>query len=205
MIASLTRSEDCAITFLRAVPPETPSRLRRRRERELRALVRGEAEDPHEVVVEAETEPGEAVLRHAADTDLVLMGIRHRSDASFRSARSLLVMRSSPVASEVLLHLVHEGPDRGLPPGLGARIAGGVQVGNPEPVRQRLHDRGSHGARHAGERIHVDDAVASVPGVFHDAGDAEARLRPDIEAEEILLLEDLLQMPHLVIAGQVDE
>jgi nucleotide-binding universal stress UspA family protein len=75
LLASLTRSDDCAITFLRAVAPLTPADLLRRAERELRALARDEAEGAYEVIVEKAADPRDAILRHAADTDFVLMGM----------------------------------------------------------------------------------------------------------------------------------
>lgn len=47
-----------------------------RAERELRALAGDEAGGQYEIVVEEADDPREAILRRAADTDLVLMGLR---------------------------------------------------------------------------------------------------------------------------------
>jgi APA family basic amino acid/polyamine antiporter len=75
LLASLIRSADCAITFLRTVPPEATPEQRRRAEREVRALVRDEAEGHYEVRVEEAAEPREAIVRNAAESDLVLLGM----------------------------------------------------------------------------------------------------------------------------------
>jgi len=98
MLASLTRSDACAITFLRTVPPETPPSLRRRFERELRALARDEAEGQYEVIVEEAADTRETILRHAAETDLVLMGIRQqRGSSGVLGTQVLEVARASEV------------------------------------------------------------------------------------------------------------
>jgi hypothetical protein len=110
LLASLTRSDACAITFLRTVPPETSPKLRRRFERELRALARDEVEGQYEVIVEAAVDTRETILRHAAETDLVLMGIRQGRGASRDlGTRVLEVARASDVP------LILLGSRRGRP------------------------------------------------------------------------------------------
>lgn len=77
LIASLTRSEECAITFLLNVPAHVPPEDQRRLEREVRSLARDEAEGHFEIVIEREADPVDAIVRHAAETDLLLMGFQH--------------------------------------------------------------------------------------------------------------------------------
>jgi APA family basic amino acid/polyamine antiporter len=76
LLASLSRSEGCQVTFLSSVEPGAPGEARRRAERELGVLARDEASGAHEVVVEEGADPREVILRHAAEMDLVVMGIR---------------------------------------------------------------------------------------------------------------------------------
>lgn len=77
LIASLTRSEQCAITFLLNLPPSTSAADGQRLEREVRALARDEAEGRFEVLIAHEENPVDAIVRHAADSDLVVMGFQH--------------------------------------------------------------------------------------------------------------------------------
>ncbi len=76
MLASLTRADNCFITFLGTVPPGITAEARRRAERAIHSLARDEAEGQYEVLVEESATPGEAILRHALETDLVLMGMQ---------------------------------------------------------------------------------------------------------------------------------
>lgn len=87
LLASLTRSGDCTITFLGVVPPAAGAE-RRRAERDLHALARDEVEGPYEVRIEAAAEPREAIVRHARETDLVVMGMR-RAGGALRSLSDL--------------------------------------------------------------------------------------------------------------------
>ena len=114
-----------------------------------------------------------------------------------------LAVPASPVPSEMLMGLVHEGPDGGLPTGLGARIVRAIEIRDSELAHDGPDDRGGHRTRHAREGIDVDDAVVSMPGVLDDSRDAQAGLRSDVEAEEALFFENLLQISHLVIGRQV--
>jgi hypothetical protein len=77
LLASLTRSDGCSITFLLSLPPSASPEQRRRLEREVRSLARDEAEGHFEVVIETEANPVDAILRHAAESDLLVMGFQH--------------------------------------------------------------------------------------------------------------------------------
>jgi amino acid transporter len=81
LLASLTRSEDCEITFLRSVAPGTPEPERIRAEREVRALARDESESRFEVVIDDDANPVDAIERRAAQADLVVMGFQHGPDS----------------------------------------------------------------------------------------------------------------------------
>ncbi|MCP5057280.1 MAG: amino acid permease [bacterium] len=76
LLASLSRTDECALTFLRTVPPSASPEERLRAERELRVLARDEAGGQFEIVIEDAVDPREAILRRAAETDLVLMGLQ---------------------------------------------------------------------------------------------------------------------------------
>jgi len=76
LLASLSRSEACEITFLCSLPPGTSPEVRRRTERELRGLARDEVEGPYTVQIETAADPREAIVRHAAESDVVLMGMK---------------------------------------------------------------------------------------------------------------------------------
>jgi len=75
LIASLSRSGERSLTFLRTLPSTAPDETVRRSERELRNLARDEAVGPYSVVVERAEDPREAILARAAEADLVLMGM----------------------------------------------------------------------------------------------------------------------------------
>jgi amino acid transporter len=80
MLASLNRNDDCEITFLRSVPPDATPAERRKAEREVRARASDEAEGHFEVVIETEADPVAAIVRHAAEADLIVMGFQHGPD-----------------------------------------------------------------------------------------------------------------------------
>lgn len=77
LLASLTRVDDCAITFLLNVAPDATPEDQRRLEREVRTLARDEAEGRFEIVIEREANPVDAIARHAAENDLLVMGFQH--------------------------------------------------------------------------------------------------------------------------------
>lgn len=77
LLASLTRADACEITFLRTLRPGMPLDEARLARREVEALARDEVEGAFEVRVEEAEDVREAILRHAAGADLVVMGIQH--------------------------------------------------------------------------------------------------------------------------------
>jgi hypothetical protein len=80
LLASLDRNDDCEITFLRSVPPDATPAERRRAEREVRARASDEAEGHFQVLIETEADPVDAIVRHAGETDLIVMGFQHGQD-----------------------------------------------------------------------------------------------------------------------------
>lgn len=78
LLASLSRSGERSVTFLGTLPKTTSTEARRRAERELRNLARDEAAGPYEVVVDYAEDRREAIIRRAADADLVVMGMQRR-------------------------------------------------------------------------------------------------------------------------------
>ena len=112
---------------------------------------------------------------------------------------------SPPVALEVLESLIHESPDCRLPAGLDAGIAGDIEVRHSLSVHERLGDRRGGHARHAGEGIDIHHAVITGRCIVQDSRDTEARLRADMEGEDIILSEDILQVGHFVAFFQVND
>jgi amino acid transporter len=78
LISSLSRSQERSLTFLGSLPPNAPRESRRRYERDLRRLARDEAAGPYEVVIEEADRPLEAIIRRAADADLVILGMQRQ-------------------------------------------------------------------------------------------------------------------------------
>ncbi len=78
LLASLSRSGHRTLTFQRALPSWASEEARTRAERALRRLARDEAAGPYEVVMDYSDPPAEAVLRRAAESDLVVLGTRQR-------------------------------------------------------------------------------------------------------------------------------
>jgi amino acid transporter len=78
LISSLSRSQERSLTFLGSLPPNAPRESRRRYERDLRRLARNEAAGPYEVVIEEADRPLEAIIRRAADADLVILGMQRQ-------------------------------------------------------------------------------------------------------------------------------
>ena len=78
LIASLSRSGERSLTFLRTVPPGLEAGTRRRLESEVDALARDEATGPYEVAVEVTDRPRDAIIEHASAADLVVMGLPRR-------------------------------------------------------------------------------------------------------------------------------
>jgi amino acid transporter/nucleotide-binding universal stress UspA family protein len=102
LLASLSRSGARSVTYLRTLPERTSADARRRAERELRSLARDEATGQHEAVCEFAEAPREAIVRHAAVADLVVMGMQGRS----RRGKHLLGELPLAIAQETDVPLV---------------------------------------------------------------------------------------------------
>ena len=77
-LASLSRSSERSVTFLRTLPTATAPETRVRLERFARDLACDEATGPHEVEIVYTDDPERVILDHAAQTDVVVMGMRRR-------------------------------------------------------------------------------------------------------------------------------
>ncbi|WP_419164296.1 amino acid permease [Candidatus Palauibacter sp.] len=118
LLASLSRSEDRSVTFMRALPSwATPDR-RRRIERSFRQLAKDEAAGPHEVAFEYTDEAIEPIARRASESDLVVMGMAHRARVGRPSigAFALEVARRTDMPLILIGRRPHAGtlPARGL-------------------------------------------------------------------------------------------
>ncbi len=78
LLSSLSRSGERSVTFFRVVPQATSQEDMRRVERDIRGLARDEAVGPFQVEIEATDQPVEAIVRRAADADLVVIGMQRR-------------------------------------------------------------------------------------------------------------------------------
>lgn len=76
LLASLSRTTDLSVTFLRTVDPDAEPEDIHRYERELRSLARDEVDGSPEVVIERTHHPGEAIIQRATETDLVILGMQ---------------------------------------------------------------------------------------------------------------------------------
>ena len=88
LLASLARTKGRAITYLATTPPSASKEERRRFEREIHRMVRDEATGPYEIVVETAASPGDTIIRHGRDSDLIVMGMRTESGGR-RSLRGI--------------------------------------------------------------------------------------------------------------------
>lgn len=77
LLASLTRSQDCEINFLRTLPPGLPDDRVAQALHEVRTLARDEVEGRFDVRIEEAEDVCGSILRNAADVDLVVMGMQH--------------------------------------------------------------------------------------------------------------------------------
>jgi amino acid transporter len=134
LLASLSRTDTCAVTFLRTVPPTASPEERLRADRELRSLARDEAGGQYELVIEEAADPREAILRHAADTDLVVMGL-HRDRSTGRAIGDLSLTAGCPISNT----------------GQGRRVSAGVE-------------ESSQGARGSGIRPAAGGCLAPTRG-----------------------------------------
>jgi amino acid transporter len=90
LIASLSRSGQRSLTFLGIVRGGAPPEKRMRFERDLRVLVADEAMGECEVVIDEASRPIDGIIRHAADADLIILGM-HRPDRAARALGGLLL------------------------------------------------------------------------------------------------------------------
>ena len=88
LLASLARTKGRAITYLATTPPSASKEERRRFEREIHRMVRDEATGSYEIVVETAAHPGDTIIRHGRDSDLIVMGMRTESGGR-RSLRGI--------------------------------------------------------------------------------------------------------------------
>ena len=112
LLASLARTKGRAITYLATTPPSASKEERRRFEREIHRMVRDEATGPYEIVVETAASPGDTIIRHGRDSDLIVMGMRTESGGrrSLRgiphavaagSSKPLILLGSAPLSALV--------------------------------------------------------------------------------------------------------
>ena len=112
LLASLARTKGRAITYLATTPPSASKEERRRFEREIHRMVRDEATGPYEIVVETAAHPGDTIIRHGRDSDLIVMGMRTESGGrrSLRgiphavaagSSKPLILLGSAPLSALV--------------------------------------------------------------------------------------------------------
>lgn len=78
LLASLSRSGERSLTFLHAGAATTSAEERQSVEREIRKLARDEAAGPYVVQVEATDTPVDAIIAHASEADLVVLGLQRR-------------------------------------------------------------------------------------------------------------------------------
>ncbi|MDX1394950.1 MAG: amino acid permease [Gemmatimonadota bacterium] len=110
VLASLSRSAELSVTFMRTVPPDAQPDAVRRYERELRALARDEAGGAYEVVVDSTERPADAIVRRAEEADLVILGMQRMG------RRRALGRLTTAIATEsdVPLLLIGRRPGRHL-------------------------------------------------------------------------------------------
>lgn len=111
LLASLSRSGERSLTFLHAMSPATSPDERRRVEREMKALARDEAAGPYDVQVEVTGDPGEAIIRRAAEADLVVMGMQRRERGQRPLGELALAIAHR---TDVPLVLISRRPERSL-------------------------------------------------------------------------------------------
>ncbi len=111
LLASLARTRGRSITYLCTLLPSASEEERRRFERDIHRMVRDEATGPYEVVVETAAFPEDTIIRHAADSDLVVMGMRTEANGK-RSLRG--IPHAVAVGSPTPLILIGSAPPPAL-------------------------------------------------------------------------------------------
>ena len=89
----------------------------------------------------------------------------------------------------MLLRLVHERAQDGFMVGLDGAVEGRIQVRQLLLMQQRFEDGRTDGAGHTGERIDVDYTVEAFVSVFQRSADTERRFRPNIEVEQMTVVQ----------------
>jgi len=79
LLGSLSRTGNREVTFLRTIPMGTDASVRRRAEHELERLAHDEAPGISKVVVTPATDLLAEVARHAAESDLLILGLERRT------------------------------------------------------------------------------------------------------------------------------
>jgi amino acid transporter/nucleotide-binding universal stress UspA family protein len=109
LLASLSRSGERSLTYLRTLPESVSDELRGQAERQIRALARDEAAGPYEIVVDCTSDRRQSIIGHAAEADMVVMG-------SARLARGRAGLGELPLAiareTNVPLVLISRRPSR---------------------------------------------------------------------------------------------
>jgi hypothetical protein len=89
----------------------------------------------------------------------------------------------SSVSSEVLVHLVQKGSNRGFPAGLSRAVTGDIQIWDAMLIHQWL-DNGRNGhAVHACKRIDIHHPVEALMDIFKNGCDTNTRFSPKIKGE----------------------
>ena len=131
LLASLARSRGRSIRYLSTLLPSASPETRRRFEREIHRMVRDEAGGPYDVVVETAAFPEDAIIRHAASADLVVMGMRTEPNGK-RSLRGL--PHAVAVGSKTPLILIGRRPKSALVR-TGQDLLAAPRLGGPRPNR----------------------------------------------------------------------
>jgi hypothetical protein len=105
---------------------------------------------------------------------------------------------------KMLGNLMHKGPQSSFSAWLKASVIGRIQIGDSHSIQNRFYNsRGGH-ARHAGEGIHIDNAIVAFFNKLQDGRDAQTGFGGDIKGKNIFFLEQLLQMTHLMIVFKIN-
>ncbi|VBB42427.1 hypothetical protein TRIP_B200568 [uncultured Desulfatiglans sp.] len=105
---------------------------------------------------------------------------------------------------EVLMGLIHKRSDGRFSSGLGTGVVWRVQVWNLVAIDDGFDNSRRDRARHAGERIDIHHTVESAFCILDNTGYAQAGFSPYIEAEQVCVPQQLVQMRDAMVLQQVD-
>ena len=106
---------------------------------------------------------------------------------------------------KMLGNLMHKGPQGSFSARLKASVIGRIQVGDSHSVQNRRYNgRGGH-SRHAGEGIHIDNAIAAFFDKLQDGRDAQTGFGGDVKGKNVFFPEQLFQMTDLMIVLNINE